>query len=274
MKLSLYYPVKPLYTTQKFGETSFLPYYKANGINFVGHNGIDMATTHGEPIRASHNGEAWYEIDNAQGHGVVVRTNEKFEYNGEQVLFKTIYWHMVDSSKEPKYRSPIEDYTDINKAGKQVKTGDIIGYANSTGLSSGDHLHFGLKPVAQNETSGTYYNAEQENGYNGAIDPQPFFNCQYAEDISLEAPIMNFNVNIHFGMRNGEVSKLQKYLKRLGYFNYPEITGFYGNETQKAVLNFQYEQGIVKFGVESMFGYYFGLKSRTALNNLLIKNSI
>ncbi len=87
MKLQLYYPHNPHYIFQKFGETAFLQYYKDNGINFKGHNGLDIVSNHGDPIYASHDGEAWYEIDSSQGHGVVVRTNEKFFFDTDKQEF-------------------------------------------------------------------------------------------------------------------------------------------------------------------------------------------
>lgn len=180
MKFSISYPIKPKIVNQKFGETSTLPYYQANGIYFAGHNGIDFGAPHGAPIFASHDGTASYQIDAAQGHGVVIITNDKFEYKDGESYFKTIYWHMCDPVKEPKYASPI-----YKKGNVQVKEGDIIGYVNSTGLSTGDHLHYGLKPVMPGETPGTWYNLTQNEGYMGAIDPTPYLRDEFAADIKI-----------------------------------------------------------------------------------------
>ena len=83
-------------------------------------------------------------------------------------------------SKEPKYQSPIADKTGFVK----VNNGDLIGYADNTGASTGSHLHYGLKPVAKGEGWGTYYNLEQKNGYNGAVDPQPYFDGYTPNDIA------------------------------------------------------------------------------------------
>jgi len=174
MKFTLTHPVQPISINQKFGEIANLAYYQANGINFIGHNGIDFKAYHGQPIYAAHDGMAWYEIDDQQGHGVILCTQEQFDYKTEQAYFKSIYWHMCDSSKEPQYRSPIESYTDTSKDGLLVKRGDLLGYADTTGLSTGDHLHFGLKPMLL-RYPGDSVNIEQNNGYMGAIDPQPYF---------------------------------------------------------------------------------------------------
>lgn len=167
MNLSLKYPVTPVFFNQKFGEKS--PVYTAEGM--MGHNGIDFKAFHGQPVYATHDGQATFQIDAGGGHGVVLITNEQFDYNGGQAYFKTIYWHMVDGLKEPKFQSPIADKTGF----VPIKIGDLLGYADSTGVSSGSHLHFGLKPVIPGENLGNWDNVSQTNGYFGAIDPMPYF---------------------------------------------------------------------------------------------------
>lgn len=175
MKLQLYYPHKPLQFNQYFGQID--PKYI--GLGMIGHNGIDFGARHGDPVYAAHDGVASYQVDGSAGHGVVIRTNEPFDYNGGTAYMKTIYWHLCDSAKEPQYKSPVEGVTELS-----VKVGDIIGYADNTGLSTGDHLHFGLKAMLQGEPDGTWYNLQQNNGYFGAIDPLPYFNNYFAQDIT------------------------------------------------------------------------------------------
>ena len=163
----LFYPVKPSVITQVFGVNG--DYYRAHGIMIDGHNGLDMQASHGQPVYAAHDGTCYPEIDASGGNGVVIRTNEAFDYEGQQVHFKTIYWHLMQADA-------------VVKTGQKVKAGDLIGYADSTGLSTGNHLHFGLKPQAWNENDWTWFNVEQGNGYGGAIDPTPYFNHFFAED--------------------------------------------------------------------------------------------
>jgi len=167
MKLQLFCPVKPGINNQSFGAIN--PMYKANGIDIVGHNGMDLQADHGQKVYAAHDGVAYPEVDAKGGNGVVIRTNQDFDYEGKQVRFKTIYWHLLKADA-------------VVKSGQQVKAGDLIGYADSTGLSTGDHLHFGLKPQAWDEENWTWYNPSQNNGYLGAIDPAPYLNGYYAED--------------------------------------------------------------------------------------------
>lgn len=251
--MKLYYPVKPWLVTQRFGETAFLSYYATNGVNVVGHNGMDILTTRGQPIYAAHDGVCYPEVDNKQGHGVVLRSVDKFDYNGQSLSFKTIYWHLIDNI-------PV-------KTGQAVKAGEIIGYSNSTGLSSGDHLHFGLKPVGVNEANGAWFNTEQNNGYQGAIDPEPYFNKEYAVDIGK--PTSNyFNVNLQRGSTGEEVKKLQKFLVGLGYLSESEVIGIYGPRTQNAVFMFQMNFVTPLTWSEQYVyqGRYWGPKSRKVAN--------
>ncbi len=258
MRFELYYPVRPIFFNQKFGETSNLAYYKANGIEFTGHNGIDMATKHSQPVYASHDGIVEVQVDINQGHGVVITTQQDYEYKGGVAKFKSISWHLIDDI-------PV-------KTGQLVKAGDIIGYADNTGLSTGDHLHFGLKPIKLVNKSPV--NIEQNNGYMGAIDPAPYFNGKYATDIHLEKPVHTFNTTIRIGDSSEEVMILQRCLKHLGYFPFEiDVTGFYGAVTKKAVYDFQMKY-IASQGLSALLEVWFNKgdavysKTRAELNKL------
>lgn len=161
MKFQISYPINSPLVHQGFGENPEM-YSDPKYGGIKGHNGVDFFAQHGTPVYATHDGVCYPEIDSSGGNGVVIRTNQTFDYNDTQVYFKTIYWHLVQDDA-------------VVKTGTSVKNGDLIGYADNTGASTGDHLHFGLKPQAWNEANWAFYNPEQNNGYNGAIDPTPYF---------------------------------------------------------------------------------------------------
>lgn len=250
MKLQLKHPVEPLVIIQPFGVNG--AYYQENGIGIQGHNGLDLQAHHGQHIYAAHDGQANYEIDDKGGHGVVVITNGSFDYKGGRSAFKTIYWHMVDSLKELQYKSPIEGNSWI-----QVKAGDLLGYADSTGLSTGDHLHFGLKAVYPNEPPQAVGTTNPDNGYLGAIDPSDFL---------PEAQPHVFTSDIAMGDDGYECVKLQDRLLELGYFNHTTYP-HYGELTRQAVLAFQIDHCNLSFWERIVLrGKSVGPKTRMALN--------
>ena len=126
--------------SQGFGSNPEM--YKPFGI--IAHNGIDFGYEDVTPVYSSHDGVANTGEDSNKGLGVTVTDSEK----------KTIYWHFKSFSV---------------RNGQTVKTGDLLGYGDSTGFSTGPHLHYGLKLL---DSSGNVLN--RDNGYDGAIDPTPF----------------------------------------------------------------------------------------------------
>lgn len=167
MKLELCYPLAKANIIQGFGKNK--DYYK-KAIGSEGHTGIDFEAPDGTMVYAAHDG--WVTFVGEDGSGgltVVIRTDKKFEYNGEEVNFKTVYCHL----KPKTFRIKTTDY---------VTTGTPIAQADNTGLSTGSHLHFSLKPVAKGEEDWQWYNLEQNNGFYGSIDPMPYFNGFYANN--------------------------------------------------------------------------------------------
>lgn len=155
----LWYPIKPNRINQIFGN----PDPKYLQLKLKGHNGIDFYALRGAKVYASHDGILTNEpVDSYGGHGATIVSSQGFDYKNSRAFFKTIYWHFL----------PIV----VRKDGP-VKVGDLIGYANNTGFTTGDHLHFGLKVLDED-----YKNIEQNNGYLGAIDPSPYFNGFYSQD--------------------------------------------------------------------------------------------
>ena len=168
MKLELFYPIKnPFIITQKFGQ-NLNPIYKE--LKMAGHNGWDIVGQTGQIIRAAHDGIVTFTgEDGSGGLGVVIRTLDQREYNDGSAYFKTIYWHCFPGSF-------------LVKAGDIVKCGQPVAKCDTTGAATGAHLHFGLKPMRQGEQDWQWFNLEQDNGYNGAIDPFSYWSGMYAED--------------------------------------------------------------------------------------------
>lgn len=163
-KLELWYPVRPYSINQPFGNPD--PKYQQFGL--VGHNGVDLFAVHGQKVRAAHDGIVVFSgQDNKGGWGVEIRTTDLREYKDSGAYFKTLYWHLI-----PNF--PVFP-------GQRISVGQVIGYADNTGFSTGDHLHFGLKALQTFDNENTWSNIEQANGYLGAIDPFPYFNGQFAD---------------------------------------------------------------------------------------------
>lgn len=85
------------------------------------HQGVDLAADAGTPIYASRGGtvtSATY--SNRAGYYVTINHGDGFS---------SIYMHMTNY---------------VVSSGQQVNQGQVIGYVGSTGISTGNHLHFGI----------------------------------------------------------------------------------------------------------------------------------
>jgi len=117
--------------------------------NLAGHNGLDIPCRRGDLVFAAHDGVvSRIEGNKDIGYGIRILSDEVFEFEGRKVRLETVYWHLI-----PMF---------INKEGARIKAGNFIGLADSTGYSTGDHLHFGAKlrlpdgSVLENEFGGAY----------------------------------------------------------------------------------------------------------------------
>ncbi len=148
-----------IFINQGFG-ANYDYYHSHFGTN--GHMGIDIKATHGTPVLAAHDGTATTHTDSHGGEGVYIAANG----------FLTVYWHLIGDT-DPAFPMPFQ-------GAKVVKAGDLIGFADNTGApfeSTGEHLHFGLCFL---DANGSVLNTD--NGFNGCVDPMPYFNKFYAED--------------------------------------------------------------------------------------------
>ena len=174
--MELFYPVKnPIDQQNLFGTTS--PMYTALGQK--GHPGIDFECPSGTPVYAPCDGGAFYVTDKDGGCGLWLR----YPNNQPDVQFTIILWHMypkdtpnTNNLKGFPYNVPTDGSV------TQVKAGDLLGYSDNSGYpieSTGPHLHLGVIPC--DNIGGAI---SPDNGYLGCVNPMPFFNGQYAEDIN------------------------------------------------------------------------------------------
>jgi len=138
-------PVRPFIITQKFGENRAcvsldgmkkviscdgmnppVGYRSLYGVN--GHGGIDIKTTHGQEVYCACDGVV-ASIDTNPKSGLDVRIDSVVE----GVTYRHIYEHLLGYQV---------------KVGDVVQQGQLIGWADNTGYSSGDHLHFELRRLS------------------------------------------------------------------------------------------------------------------------------
>jgi len=138
----LYQPVSPFILNQKFGQNNACisldgaqkvincdgnnpPDGYRSVYNENGHTGIDLRAFHGKEVYCAQRGRVVH-IDTQERSGLDVRIES--EVNGKKYLH--IYEHLLGYQPQK---------------GDWVETGQLIGWADNTGYSSGDHLHFELR---------------------------------------------------------------------------------------------------------------------------------
>lgn len=182
-RLEIYRPISPWYVSQYFGEAKacidannkvvgkiggicpqgYEDLYQKWGL--AGHTGLDIPAQRWQPIYSATDGIVEeLETEPERGLGIGIISDEKFAFHNGEYFAKVRYWHLAAMNVV---------------RGQKVGVGQLIGWIDNTGYSGGDHLHFELKPVLQ-DTSGRWYNIEQDNGFYGAIDPNPYVMIQSA----------------------------------------------------------------------------------------------
>lgn len=144
-------------------------YKVAFGMNC--HNGVDIAAPLGTPIYAPHDGWIVEQVGKPTGFGL--RITMRVESDGK--FYMGIYGH------QQRFEAPNQwEYGWYDK-NHPVKKGDLIGYVNSTGFSTGNHCHWGWYEMTANGAT-----INLQNGYGGAIDPMPFVKDNVMEWYKIE----------------------------------------------------------------------------------------
>ncbi len=150
--------------------------YTAFGV--TGHDGVDFALPEGSQVVAVADGKVVKSGEGDYGVTIVI----------EHTWGKSYYGHLSKVLKSE---------------GDEIKKGQLIALSGSTGLSSGPHLHFGVKPN-QNDF---------ENGYYGKVNPITFFDLEdaseeqgvvagvstQAEQVTAGTKIIRWNVDLKKG---------------------------------------------------------------------------
>jgi len=161
----IYQPLKPYVVNQPFGANNAC--VSTDGLNKViscnghkppkgykslygskGHDAVDLRGKHGQEVYCALEGVI-ASIDTNPRTGLDVRIVS--QHNGK--TYRHIYEHLLGYD---------------GKVGDLVKTGQLVGWLDNTGWSSGDHLHFEFQ--------------EWKDGQWTPIDPEPLMFNIFARD--------------------------------------------------------------------------------------------
>ena len=180
-KFELYYPTKPFQLNQAWGILN-LSYQK---FGFTRHNGVDIAMPLDKklrcPIRMKIIAQEYF--PEGGGNQVKALTTEKWEFPDS----KTCYVMMAFMHNE-KF---------LHNVGDVLEIGDEIAIPDSTGFSTGPHIHFGCYRLNDDMTF------IDSNEAQNSFDPMPYFNKYFAQDASLVV-----------GIYKKIIELLKSYLKR------------------------------------------------------------
>lgn len=137
--------------TQEFNDECCRGSYKKFGL--LGHNGLDIATPSGTRILAPHDGKVIEATLDSSGYGIYVKIENSIE--------GSVLAHLREYRVGP---------------GDGVKEGDLVGYSDNSGNSTGAHLHWG------------YYRfpRDRQNGFAGFIDQTPYIGTGPNFDLQAE----------------------------------------------------------------------------------------
>jgi len=213
--MRIYRPVKSNRKTQNFGESKacvldtdpkvvitktgevcpdmYTDLYTWHGMN--GHNGEDWKTWNGEPLYFPVDADTeWWsksEVDSHGGKGVDIYSSKPIYFkelppqcgkmakaewaqNGGYLYVKFRFWHLKDIAVADARRPSPE----VPTKAPNVKFGQLIGWCDSTGQSSGHHLHWSMKVCHNNSMT-----IDADNGYYGAVDFSKDFENAFVLDV-------------------------------------------------------------------------------------------
>jgi len=161
---------------QEFGEHLRDPYERDiySRFNLAGHDGVDFDTPSGTNIVAVDDGEVV--LAGAGAYGITVALDHSWG--------RSYYGHLSKSKV---------------KLGQKVKRGELIALSGNTGLSTGPHLHFGVKLKSP----------DMQNGYYGKTDPLPLLGLPSNLDPDNQVKLIYWNISV----KKGEKFRLSYFYK-------------------------------------------------------------
>lgn len=167
-------------------------------LGMAGHNGLDFATHRGESIFKCGTFDGWMktEVGRDGGIGVDVISNRQLFFPGKPPAAIADKVQLWSQHGEEGFISFVKErhwhcLSAVGHDYKQVKLGQVIALADSTGASSGDHDHFGMKFCDDRGVR-----LDRTPDWTGAFDPLPFMNVTYdartaAEMLFKDAPVLS-----------------------------------------------------------------------------------
>lgn len=179
--LKIYYPCKPFFVTQPWGVEN--PIYRAqfNNPDFYKHNGVDVISrdTPGKqefPIYCPVEGFSVWQIrhsPNGGGNELWLISDEPLQMFERKAHALLCFFHGKKI---------------LVKVGDRPALGALLMISDSTGFSTGNHLHMGLYRIQV--VGGSFSYLDVGNGANGSFDPAHFYTVKYAVDVATSATLV------------------------------------------------------------------------------------
>ena len=140
--------------SQKFGKTDFYKKHKDWYGNLEGHNGCDHPCPIGTPLFAPFHGIARVDDQREKGYGLSLRIRSA------ELKLDCVLAHLSNV---------------LVKTGDKVAMGQQVAVSGNTGLSTGAHLHWGIRSLIEGKGDVLDWKVENyNNGYYGYWDVQPY----------------------------------------------------------------------------------------------------
>src|SRR3990167_4396083 len=206
-----YYPYKIIGVSSGLCPLGTKPFYPLIGLN--GHNGQDNRAYYREsvcfPVIAETKWWGRSEVDAGGGIGVDVFSKDRVYIdvlptecgelarrdwwaNERKVYVKFRFWHLQSFLLEDKPKIQTGVFSDGSpQMAPEIMLGDVIGLADSTGASSGDHLHWAMKIVTVNGQT-----LDGDNGYSGAVDFSSLYTDMFILDMLGRKQVLSLSQHV------------------------------------------------------------------------------